>query len=187
MGSSPQVGSSKVEGEEAQPHPCVRSTKVEGGSGKDGEVGATTGRRGVPEQQGPSPSCLLPTHAPPRARCRVIACCFSGNITARNPDKQGGDLMVTITADNKHTVHIWRWMKPADKYCKVRHTAARRQPHCCQAKPHHTVHSILCTAHRAQRTVHALQTHHACGQELQGGVWAVHCHGLAWAVSCGGV
>lgn len=148
----------------------------------------------MPEQQGPSPSCLLPTHAPPRARRRVIACCFSGNMTARNPDKQGGDLMVTITADNKHTVHIWRWMKPADKYCKVRHTAARQQPHCCQAKPHHTVHSILCTAHRAQHTahraqhtVHALQTHHACGQELQGGVWAVHCHGLAWAVSCGGV
>eukprot|EP00200_Dunaliella_tertiolecta_P007628 CAMPEP_0202381592 /NCGR_PEP_ID=MMETSP1127-20130417/37027_1 /ASSEMBLY_ACC=CAM_ASM_000462 /TAXON_ID=3047 /ORGANISM="Dunaliella tertiolecta, Strain CCMP1320" /LENGTH=1435 /DNA_ID=CAMNT_0048980603 /DNA_START=339 /DNA_END=4646 /DNA_ORIENTATION=+ len=48
----------------------------------------------------------------------VIACCFSGNINHPDPNKKGGDLLVTITADDRHTIHLWQWMKPADKYCK---------------------------------------------------------------------
>jgi len=51
--------------------------------------------------------------------CSVIACCFSGNINYPDIEKRGGDILVTITADDKHTIHLWRWMNPADKYCKV--------------------------------------------------------------------
>ena len=45
----------------------------------------------------------------------VIALCFSGNANSNNPDKLGGDILVTVTADDKHSVHVWRWMIPEDK------------------------------------------------------------------------
>jgi predicted RNA binding protein with dsRBD fold (UPF0201 family) len=45
----------------------------------------------------------------------VIAVCFSGNINAAKEDKLGGEILVTVTADDKHTVHVWRWMIPEDK------------------------------------------------------------------------
>lgn len=49
----------------------------------------------------------------------VIAVGFSGNIQAPDKTKRGGSLLVTITADNKHTVHVWKWMLPEDKFCKA--------------------------------------------------------------------
>ncbi len=55
--------------------------------------------------------------APPRS---VIAVSFSGNINAPSPDKQGGDLLITITADDKHTIHLWKWMNHANKFYKAR-------------------------------------------------------------------
>eukprot|EP00798_Chlamydomonas_sp_ICE-L_P017096 gene17096-23393_t len=39
----------------------------------------------------------------------VIAVAFSGNINGKE-DKKGGEILVTITANDKHTVHVWRWM-----------------------------------------------------------------------------
>ena len=45
----------------------------------------------------------------------MIALCFSGNANSNNPDKLGGDILVTVTADDKHSVHVWRWMIPEDK------------------------------------------------------------------------
>jgi hypothetical protein len=43
----------------------------------------------------------------------VIGCAFSGNQHGKVDalqDKRGGELLIAITSDNKHTVHIWRWM-----------------------------------------------------------------------------
>jgi echinoderm microtubule-associated protein-like 5 len=48
----------------------------------------------------------------------ILAVAFSGNQHASFgdgiPDKRGGQLLITITGDNQHTVHIWRWMIPAE-------------------------------------------------------------------------
>ncbi|GMH32772.1 hypothetical protein BSKO_00606 [Bryopsis sp. KO-2023] len=49
----------------------------------------------------------------------VIACCFSGNINATTEKGMGGDLLVTVTGDNKHTIHIWRWMTDDNEYVKA--------------------------------------------------------------------
>lgn len=49
----------------------------------------------------------------------VISCCFSGNINSETPKGIGGDILVTVTSDNKHTVHIWKWMTHDDKFCKA--------------------------------------------------------------------
>lgn len=46
---------------------------------------------------------------------RVIALCFSGNANAGSAEKLGGDILVTVTADDKHSVHVWRWMIPDNK------------------------------------------------------------------------
>jgi hypothetical protein len=51
--------------------------------------------------------------------CSILAVGFSGNINAAKPEKQGGDILVTITGDDRHTVHLWAWMKATDKFCKV--------------------------------------------------------------------
>ncbi|GFH16041.1 WD_REPEATS_REGION domain-containing protein [Haematococcus lacustris] len=45
----------------------------------------------------------------------VIAGCFSGNINTGH----GGDIFVSVTSDDRHTLHIWRWMKGSDPFCKV--------------------------------------------------------------------
>lgn len=51
--------------------------------------------------------------------CRaVIGACFSGNINGTTEAEQGGSILLTITADDRHTVHVWRWMTSADKYVK---------------------------------------------------------------------
>lgn len=48
----------------------------------------------------------------------VLAVAFSGNQYAEcepgAADKRGGELLITLTGDNQHTVHIWRWMVPAE-------------------------------------------------------------------------
>lgn len=55
----------------------------------------------------------------PKSYRSIIAVAFSGNQHAScspgKPDKRGGELLITISADNHHTVHIWRWMVPAEK------------------------------------------------------------------------
>ncbi|KAJ9507961.1 hypothetical protein QJQ45_021288 [Haematococcus lacustris] len=45
----------------------------------------------------------------------VIAGCFSGNINTGH----GGDIFVSVTSDDRHTLHIWRWMKGSDPFCKT--------------------------------------------------------------------
>jgi hypothetical protein len=48
----------------------------------------------------------------------VLAVAFSGNEYAPfegQRDKRGGELLITISGDQQHTVHIWRWMMPAEK------------------------------------------------------------------------
>ena len=45
----------------------------------------------------------------------VIAVCFSGNVNSAKEEKLGGEILITVTADDKHTVHVWRWMIPDDK------------------------------------------------------------------------
>lgn len=37
---------------------------------------------------------------------QIVAACFSGD---RSSGK-GGDILVTITGDDKHTIHVWKWM-----------------------------------------------------------------------------
>jgi len=49
----------------------------------------------------------------------VIAACFSGNMATLDEGRQGGDLLITVTSDDKHTIHIWRWMNSDDKFCKA--------------------------------------------------------------------
>uniref|UniRef100_A0A7R9V2C3 EML-like first beta-propeller domain-containing protein n=1 Tax=Chlamydomonas euryale TaxID=1486919 RepID=A0A7R9V2C3_9CHLO len=49
----------------------------------------------------------------------VIAVTFSGNTHAVDDAKKGGSLLVTVTADNKHTVRVWRWMLNENKFCKA--------------------------------------------------------------------
>lgn len=47
----------------------------------------------------------------------VLACAFSGNQHGRvdaAEDQRGGELLIAVTGDNKHTVHIWRWMLAAE-------------------------------------------------------------------------
>ncbi|KAG1659723.1 hypothetical protein FOA52_012263 [Chlamydomonas sp. UWO 241] len=49
----------------------------------------------------------------------VIAVGFSGNVQASTEEKRGGSLLITITADDKHTVRVWTWMTSEDKFCKA--------------------------------------------------------------------
>lgn len=49
----------------------------------------------------------------------VIALGFSGNINAADEAGQGGDILITVTSDNAHTIHVWRWMNSRDKFCKA--------------------------------------------------------------------
>ena len=49
----------------------------------------------------------------------VIACAFSGHMDSVEKHKLGGDLLVTVTSDDRHTVHIWRWMTQGNKYIKA--------------------------------------------------------------------
>lgn len=50
----------------------------------------------------------------------ILAVAFSGDPHAgagggdRGPDRRGGELLVTLCGDNHHTVHVWRWMVPAE-------------------------------------------------------------------------
>lgn len=37
----------------------------------------------------------------------------------QTPIRKGGDLLVTVTSDNKHTIHVWRWMIGPDKFVKA--------------------------------------------------------------------
>ena len=59
----------------------------------------------------------------PKRYRSVIGVAFSGNEHAScspgKADKRGGELLITISADSQHTVHIWRWMVPADKVCSA--------------------------------------------------------------------
>lgn len=49
----------------------------------------------------------------------ILAVGFSGNRHAAHgpgqSDHRGGELLATISGDNQHTVHIWRWMLPAEQ------------------------------------------------------------------------
>lgn len=60
---------------------------------------------------------------PKSFRC-ILAVAFSGNKNASHgrgqPDRRGGELLVTISGDNQHTVHIWRWMIPAERKATAR-------------------------------------------------------------------
>lgn len=50
----------------------------------------------------------------------MIALCFSGNVNApKDSGKTGGDVLVTVTADSKHTVHVWKWMTNENKFCRA--------------------------------------------------------------------
>lgn len=48
----------------------------------------------------------------------VVAACFSGCVAdgadpsdpSASLDTRGGELLVTVTADNKHTIYVWNWM-----------------------------------------------------------------------------
>ncbi|CAD7702032.1 unnamed protein product [Ostreobium quekettii] len=51
----------------------------------------------------------------------VIACCFSGNANGKSSKSKGGDLLVTVTSDDHHTIHIWSWMNRDNKLCKATH------------------------------------------------------------------
>lgn len=51
--------------------------------------------------------------------CSVIACCFSGNTNSKTRQTLGGEILVTVTSENRHTIHIWKWMIPEDKFCKA--------------------------------------------------------------------
>ncbi|GLC70429.1 hypothetical protein PLESTF_000972700 [Pleodorina starrii] len=42
----------------------------------------------------------------------VIALCFSGDLI----DGKGGDLLLTVTSDDKHSIHVWRWLPHSNKY-----------------------------------------------------------------------
>ncbi|KXZ48848.1 hypothetical protein GPECTOR_25g433 [Gonium pectorale] len=42
----------------------------------------------------------------------VIALCFSGS----QHEGKGGELLLTVTSDDKHTIHVWRWLPHSDKY-----------------------------------------------------------------------
>ena len=53
----------------------------------------------------------------------VLALAFSGNQHASHGgrvDQRGGELLIMISGDDKHTVHIWRWMVPAEDTGKHR-------------------------------------------------------------------
>lgn len=60
---------------------------------------------------------------PKKYRC-ILAVAFSGNKHAQHgpgqPDRRGGELLVTVSGDNQHTVHIWRWMIPAERKATAR-------------------------------------------------------------------
>ncbi|KAK9820398.1 hypothetical protein WJX72_009942 [[Myrmecia] bisecta] len=45
----------------------------------------------------------------------VIACEFSGG----DQGGEGGEILVTVTCDLRHSIHIWRWMKNADPLFKA--------------------------------------------------------------------
>ncbi|MEW5318145.1 MAG: hypothetical protein WDW38_009391 [Sanguina aurantia] len=47
----------------------------------------------------------------------VICVGFSGNING-SAAKKGGDILITVTCDDKHTIHIWNWMTLDDKYSR---------------------------------------------------------------------
>lgn len=32
---------------------------------------------------------------------------------------QGGDILLSVTSDNQHTIYVWRWMTQQDKFCKA--------------------------------------------------------------------
>jgi hypothetical protein len=55
----------------------------------------------------------------PKQYRSIIGVAFSGNQYAScsdgHADRRGGELLVTISGDNQHTVHIWRWMIPAEQ------------------------------------------------------------------------
>ncbi|KAG2428966.1 hypothetical protein HXX76_011210 [Chlamydomonas incerta] len=42
----------------------------------------------------------------------VIALAFSGD----HVDGKGGDLLLTVTSDDRHLIHVWRWMPHSNKY-----------------------------------------------------------------------
>jgi echinoderm microtubule-associated protein-like 5 len=49
----------------------------------------------------------------------ILAVAFSGNSDLSSggkagSDERGGELLITLCGDNHHTVHIWRWMLPAE-------------------------------------------------------------------------
>jgi microtubule-associated protein-like 5 len=51
-------------------------------------------------------------------RC-ILAVAFSGDAGAdsggrEGPDERGGELLITLCGDDHHTVHVWRWMVPAE-------------------------------------------------------------------------
>ena len=51
----------------------------------------------------------------------ILAVAFSGNPdgpVTPDQDDRGGELLITISGDNKHTVHIWRWMVLAEPRSK---------------------------------------------------------------------
>eukprot|EP00210_Caulerpa_lentillifera_P000626 g605.t1 len=50
----------------------------------------------------------------------IIAVSFSGNSNAKDPEEIGGSLLVSITSDDKHTVHIWKWMTNSDFFCQAK-------------------------------------------------------------------
>ncbi|KAG2496899.1 hypothetical protein HYH03_004906 [Edaphochlamys debaryana] len=42
----------------------------------------------------------------------VIALCFSGD----QLEGKGGELLLTVTSDDKHTIHVWRWLPHHNKF-----------------------------------------------------------------------
>lgn len=50
----------------------------------------------------------------------IIAVCFSGNVNGKGPDEIGGNLLISITSDDKHTVHVWKWMTNSDLFCQAK-------------------------------------------------------------------
>ncbi|GIL75046.1 hypothetical protein Vretifemale_4865, partial [Volvox reticuliferus] len=47
----------------------------------------------------------------------VIALCFSGDLL----EGKGGDLLLTVTSDDKHSIHVWRWLPHSNKYINAQY------------------------------------------------------------------
>ena len=35
------------------------------------------------------------------------------------PPRQGGEILITVASDNRHTIYLWKWMTARDQFCKA--------------------------------------------------------------------